>query len=53
MNTRPRYITCWSCSRKLQGRHHALITTPGGEVTVHVACAEEMERNGEGWSVRR
>lgn len=53
MNTRPKYPSCWSCSRKLHGRHHAVIKTHGGEVTVHVACAEQMEKNGEGWEVRK
>lgn len=53
MNTKPKYITCWSCSRKLQGRHHALIKTHGGDVTVHVNCAERMEKAGDGWEVRR
>jgi hypothetical protein len=53
MRGRPRYRACWSCSRKLHGNHHATVQTHGGEVIVHVACGERMERDGDGWAVRR
>lgn len=51
MQSKPKHPFCWSCSRKLQGRHHAKVKTHGGEVVVHIECGERMEKSGEGWEV--
>jgi hypothetical protein len=49
---RPRYGFCWWCSAKLWGRHHRVVKTHGGDVTVHVECASTMVREREGQLVR-
>ena len=56
-NTRPRYIFCWWCSRQLRCKtmHVNMRSTVSananaGPVSVHLVCAETMEREG-GWEL--
>ena len=55
--TKPRYMFCWWCSRQLWGKRlHATMRPTGANenappVTVHRACGEQMEREGEWTSV--
>jgi hypothetical protein len=50
-STRPKYRFCWSCSRQLYGNRHRLRMVHGNIVVLHVECAKEMERAGEGEAV--
>ena len=35
---------CWRCSRKLRPPTHATRVVQGREVTLHVSCAEALDR---------
>jgi len=37
---------CWSCSRKLRGRHFRTLHVDRAERILHVTCAGEIEDGG-------